>query len=501
MNDSKNTHFEYTFYFLFSTYFWRDNHRWEEPPLDAEPDRQTVLKHGIRFEEDKRLFRRDVERGEPLENWENQLRQNWQNICQIYTTIFQNEKQAQQYCQNALLGVTMLILEDGDNLDHHKVTVKVAENGSPLNFVQSHESDALFRISIIDFDKTAACHRFQAETSTGLFLKNLQLHLDDERSPYLTQLKDSETAPNAVFLVCGLTYGGGDNTWNTAVDSVLFGQGLSKHTSLLSTVFTRLIMGQWQFMRIDEAAKNIRALLQDRNADYAHQSNEVRPYCARTRLLERQLQDMYSLNIQARFVVSRIHGALQTLDINANNLAKRLEQIRHEAKSVNAQVQYYQDSTQKISWSFSSDEDTPVLVPFNRSVKNLQNHQVYIQQQVRYLEALRDKWHLYLDKRKTQLGEYLNTLGTVLVFLLAGTTGAVTLNVNKGILGLNFEDSRIYLTLIALLLLPIIWHLMRGTVKLLCCIFHGTWVNRIFCQPVIQWAQSIEFFSWFKKRP
>ena len=502
MNDSQETHFEYMFYFLFSTYFWRDNHRWEEPPLD-DLDKQFVLKKGVRIDEDKRLFRRDVVRGEPLENWGEQLRQSWQSISQVYTTAFADEKPAQDYCQNALLGVAVLILEDGEHLKAHKLTIPV-ENGEALHFVPHHDSEALFHLNITDFAQTAICRRFQPETASGhLSRKNWALCLTDEHSPYLASLENREAAPNPAFLVCGLTYDGGNEAWNTAVGSVLAGVKLSKHLSLLSTLFTRLLTGQWQFMRIDEAAQNIRNLLQDKNAyyaDYAHQSNEVRPHCARTRLLESHLQDMHSMNNRARFVISRIQGALKTLEINRDNLAKRLEQIRQEAKSVNAHLEYRPGVTSNIFGSSPSEEDIPILVPFNRSMKDLQNHQVYIQQQIRYLEALRDKWHLYLDKRKTQLSEYLNTLGTVLIFLLAGTTGVVTLNVNKGLLGLNFEDPQVYLILIVVLLLPIIWHFMRWAVKFLCCIFHGTGLNRFFCQPVAQWLQTVEFFSWFKKR-
>jgi hypothetical protein len=308
-------------------------------------------------------------------------------------------------------------------------------------------------------------------------------------------------------LVCGLTFGGDQPSFQKPVESLLVGQGLSDYPSLLATVFTRLLMGQWQFMRIDWAADNIRALLQERNAffmDYALKSHEVRPHCARTRLLERQLQEMHSLNTRARFAISRIQGALQTLDINGDNLARRLEQIRQEAgqAEIKGKLSFSQgNKAQAVRWDLSShDEKVPLLAFFSLYIKRLQDHSVYIQQQAEYLDALRDKWLLYLDKRKTQMGEYLNTWGTVLIFLLLGGTGAaVTLNIRKGFLGLPFANETIYLILF-FISAPILWYFMKWVAKLFCCILYGTWLSRVLCNPILRRVQSVEFFSWFKKR-
>lgn len=414
-------------------------------------------------------------------------------------------EKAQRYCQNALFGVALVILEESDNIEQHTVTVPVmGADISQLRFVQVQDSEALFRLNITDFDTTASCYQFKPMTADGReFFKNLCVRLDNESTPYLAPLQNEEAATNPAFLVCGFSYGSHNPQWKTLVESILIGGGShSTRSPLLSPMFTRLIMGQWQFMRIDEAAKQVRFLLQDRNtyyADYAHNSNEARPHCARTRLLENQLQEMHSLNTQAQFILSRIQGALQTLEINGDNLANHLQQIRRQAQPVNAQLQFQNDDTLKRHWQ-SVEDEVPLLAIFQLSRRKLQDHQAYIEQQVKYLDALRDKWLLYLNKRKSQLGEYLNTLGTVLIFLLAGTTGVVTLNVNKGILGLNFEDQRIYLVLIAVLLTPILWRFITWIAKGTCCIFHGTWLNRLLCRPVIQWTQSMEFFSWFKKR-
>jgi len=505
MNHSRNISFEYVFHFLFRTSV--DNLK-EPQRLGFEPDKRNVSAQGFRFEEDKRLFRRDVKRGEPLEKWGEHLRQSWLDICQVYAEAFGDEELARQYCQLALQGVALLVLEDGDSLGQHVVTVPVKDKGiSELKIFQVFDSEELFRIHIAGFNKRATCYRLDAITSEDMpYSENLQLLLDEEQLPCLAPLIDSQAAPNSAFLVCGLTFGGVQpEEWQKKVESVLVGRGLSNRPSLLATVFTRLMMEKWQFMRIDKAADKIRALLQERNAyymDYAHESDEMRPHCASTRLLERQLQDMHSLNTQARFAISRIQGALQTLDINGDNLAKRLEGIRQEIGGVNGKLSVHSgDKAQAVDWNLSSHEKMPPLLAFfSLSIRRLQDHRVYLQQEAKYLEALRDKWLLYLDKRKTQMGEYLNTWGTILVFLFLGGTGtAVTLNVRKGFLGLPFAHETILFILFALSV-PILWYFMKWVAKLFCCILYGTWLSRLLCHPILRRVQSVEFFSWFKKR-
>ncbi|HIE03019.1 MAG TPA: hypothetical protein EYP59_22515 [Thiotrichaceae bacterium] len=511
----KTPQFEYVFYFLFRTYRpisrQMAEQRWEDPLLDPllsqSPD---VLKGGIRFEEDKRLFRRDVPAGQPLTEWRDYLNQSWLQIVQVYAEAYEDEQKAAQYCQNALVGVTLLILDKGQPSQQHTLTIPVDD--SQIDQVQFSQPDAselpIFRLNIKDFHQTAACYRFQPLTSQGrACLKNLSLCFEAEKLPYLAPLQNTESAANPAFLVSFFYYGetvpdANPSAWRTPVENILLGKGLSKHSSLLSTLFTRMMMAQWQFMRIHEAAKDLRNRLQERNryyADYAHQSNEARAHCARTRLLEQQLQDMHSFNTEAQMVISRIQGASQTIEINADNLATRLEHIRQETLRVNGELDFHAIKAQKIHWP-ATHEDFPLLTPFKLFIRKLDDHQIYIEQQLKYLAALRDKWQLYLDNRKTQSGEYLNTLVTVLIFLLAGTTGGiVTLNVNKGLMGLNFVDQFYIYLAILILLAPILWRIVTWIAQITCCIFHGTWLNRLICRPIMQWITSLEFFSLFKR--
>jgi hypothetical protein len=511
MLDNFNTlpHFEYVFYFLFRTYLWmEDGSRWDEPTtLGFDTSKRKVLQHGIRFEDDKRLFRRDVPPGESLESWGEHLKRSWRDICRLYTQSFDDKAKAHAYCQKALLGVALLILDDGERVDHHRVSVAVADKKNPiLRFAQPNYDKPLFRIRTEGLNKTACLQAFVPMVSENKpFMSHLQLRLgkpDDSTLPRLALFEPGELASNPVFLVYGFSYDGNIDGWKDSVTRLLIRRSPFNRPPLLSTVFARLIMRQWQFGRIDEAAKQLRSVVQSRMTyyvNYASQYEGAYLRCSGTWMLGEQLQEMQALSNEAVFLVSRIQGAVQTLEINGDNLATRLEQIRQEAEQVNWQLHFHKESSAKpVQWPLSDDE-TPLLEAFNFNINKLQDHTAYLETQLKYLDGLRDRWRLYLENRRTQLGEYLNTLGTVLIFLLAGT-GLVTLNVHKDIFGLSFENQLVYLLLIALLLIPIIWHFGRWLIKLFCCIFHGTWLNTLFCNnPIINWLNSVKFFRWFKK--
>jgi len=509
-NTHSSPHFEYVFYFLFRTYFWKpDGNRWNEPAtLGFDTSKRRVLKHGIPFEEDKRLFRRDVPPGTPLDKWGEQLKHNWQAICQLYIQHFDYKKksQAEAFCQQALLGVALLVLEEDESLDQHAVNVAVDDPNNPiLRFEQPPIDQPLFRIRTQNFNKTASLHRFMPVTQAGKpFHKNLQLDLTAPRNtslPRLTKMVEGELVANSVFSVYGFTYGGQAEDWKSAVTRVLIKRSPNNRPPLLSTVFARLITEQWQFERIDEAANQLRPKLQQKKTYYAHYAKQfegARPACTGTRKLENQLQAMHILNNDATFLMSRIQTALKTLEINGDNLAERLEELRQEAEQVNWQLYFQLSSELKpVEWP-PVDKAMPILSIFHLHINNLQDHHAYLEQQIEYLKGLQERWHFYLENRRAQSGEHLNTLATVLILMLAGT--GVTFNIGKGRVGVTSEEQLIYFALLALLLTPLILHFGTKVIKVVCCIFHGTWVDKLLCHnPISRWIQSIEWFRWFKK--
>ncbi len=216
------------------------------------------------------------------------------------------------------------------------------------------------------------------------------------------------------------------------------------------------------------------------------------------RVLEYQLEEIQHLSNEARFLDSRIQSGLITLDINAYNLANSLEQIRQKEASSNWQIHFQTgNETKSVDWN-ANQRDIPILENFQYKITKLNDHRAYLKTQANYLQGLQEIWRLYLEKRQTQLSEHFNTLGTILIFLVAGSTGMVTLNVNK--LGLNFENPLVYFGFIFVLIIPVLWHILLWMAKLLCCIFHGTRFNEIFCHQIMEKTCSIEFFRMFKPK-
>jgi hypothetical protein len=99
-----------------------------------------------------------------------------------------------------------------------------------------------------------------------------------------------------------------------------------------------------------------------------------------------------------------------------------------------------------------------------------------------------------LAQRQTQAGETLNTLGTILILLLAGT--GVTFN--SKLIGVEVEEKLVYL-MIAVLLVPLFLRMSKWLAKKMCCFFHGTRFDQVFCQRVFQWLNKLEFFRGFIK--
>jgi hypothetical protein len=488
MSDNQNisTQCEYFFFFLLNTQISTADGTSLEEPESLKFGKQVVTQNGLHFEKDKRLFLRGESGGKTLDNWNVHLQQGWDNICQLYAEHFDNQEVAKNYCYQALFGVALVILDDGESVAHHSVHVRSQDKEYPLlRFVKPQSAEFLFSIGKAGDDKKAYFHQFVPITSNGkVSRKNLQLCLSNANTPQLTPFELGELQPNPVFLVCALSYGGGGQ-WKSDVWTLLSQKSAGNKPPFLVTVFARLIMGQWQFRRMDEEARELRNAIQCINNDYrvyAMQDGGIRPQCTRSRTLATQLQEMQSQKSEARLMMSRLGGALQTLDINGDNLANRLEQIRQAASQQNWQIHFHKiDEVKKVKWP--SEGETPLLDAFANSITKLKDHKAYITQQIEYLESLQEKWQLFLEKKRTLSGEYLNTLVSILILMLATTTGA-DFTINKGVFGINVENQPLIwsalLIILFIMVIPIIWHFFGWFWVQLRCIFHG--IRKWFCR-------------------
>jgi hypothetical protein len=92
-----------------------------------------------------------------------------------------------------------------------------------------------------------------------------------------------------------------------------------------------------------------------------------------------------------------------------------------------------------------------------------------------------------LENRQTHVGEYLNTLGTILILLLAGSAGTagIIFNFKGGNIDLGAVNIWI---VIALLLIPIWWRISSWVGKRFCCLFHRVGFVKRLCN----------FFKWIR---
>jgi len=492
---SETTHFEYVFYFLFKTSLLKaDGNRWDEPAMFKLDQSQS----GIPFEEDKRLFRHDVKPKEPLENWETHWLQGWQALNERYAKAADNPEEGRQYCQQALLGVALVILEDGDTVEPHSVTIAMTEasNTGGADETQQLSFKAKTDRPLLSLRKAGseAAHLYPFIPTLGgkPFLKHRQLDWTSA-GPVLVPMVDGELTPNPVFSVYAFSFGG---SLDGLLEDKLVRAPLNRQP-LLSSVFARLIIGQWQFARIDTAAKLFRPQLQSRYtayANYANQYGDARPRCASARLLESQLQEMQVLSNQATFLISRIDSALRTLEINGKNLTRRLAQLCQETPDNPWQLDLGAESG-KIQWQPQEDLDKPLLAEYYRRIRRLENHQVYLDAQVKYLNGLQQRWQIYLAQRRRKAGDDLNALLTIFILLVAGP--GVTFNTKN--LGLEVDAWVMYFILVVLLT-PILWRIIGWMGKQLCCIFHDMAFDKLLCRPIFQWLVNLETFRLFRNK-
>ncbi len=484
-----SNHTRYTFFFLFETHIETKAGKPIREPTPIHNEKYNI-QHGIQFEEDKRLFRSKILTGK-LDNWNYELQHSWQAILQLYTKAYHDDKsQALHYCQKALLGVALLVLEEGETVEQHLVEIPT-ENGQKLHFVKPKSGDFLFEVTKEGRETRACFYGFELrDQEDRQFKQNLQLSLAG--SPSLAPLVLGELDPNPVLSVYALAYGDGSAKWNHILEEEVLWNSYSDRPSLLPTILARLLTAQWQFGRVDTDAKQLRGKLTQTNrsyANYADKDAEVRPYCAWTRQLEHHLQNMQVKNNEAIQVVSRVKGATRTLEINGKNLVKRLRQIQQKIEQNGWQISLQADGiSRNIEWLPA--DDNLLLGRFYLNIQKLQDHQHYIEQLLDYLQGLQSKWRLYLEKRQTLSEEYLNTVGTILILLIAG--GGVTLS-SKNVT-VSADDSVMYLVL-AILLVPIGWRGLMWLTKQIYCLSHGLWIDNlreiIFCHPVLRWFQKI----------
>ena len=395
-------------YFLFRTHLWRDGKLQEEP---FRGHFYGLHENGVKIDEDKRLFRRNFS---DIHHWQLHLADSWKNILQYYIDAYmetpprQAEIKAQEFCEMALYGIALLIMDE--DIARHQVNIPLRFDDKQHDLCFALPNPPTELLTVRDTDKQmpeiARFHVFSLAnppTSDNYALKIADYH------PYLAPMQPQPTANNPIFAVYAMQHSSGLDQfrpheilpWVDPFQNFLC-VGSHGQPALFVNVLPRLIMRQWQFQRIDSAAKNQRQTLHKYNTIYRDKPDQYL-ICTNNRELERQLREIELMRTEADYMAGRLRQAVRTLEINRNNLERHLQATEHEARW-------------QVHWQLDSFK--PLLDDFSEEVNKLHNHQEYLQGEVTYLTGARHRWHAYLEARRLKMSERLSILGHILVILV-----------------------------------------------------------------------------------
>ncbi|RKZ51698.1 MAG: hypothetical protein DRR16_31305 [Candidatus Parabeggiatoa sp. nov. 3] len=478
----------YEFYYLLRTEIEQEGIIQLEPLYFSSVELPRLSEEGFMIDEDKRLFRSETFIAPPSktalpENWLLHLKQGWEQIGQIYQKAFVkqglDESLAEVFCTRALLGVALLIADV--RLDSHTITLSFKGPGG-ADRVRFKPGRSLLQIDSQENGfEGGAFVRFEPHYRLPSTKQHWQLQLD-VAMPYLAPMAISANtpkphfAPNPVFAVYGLAHGAlpENETWPKQLQDFLVGGG----EALLVRLLPRLLIRQWQFTRMDLAARLVRQYLQAQSQHF----DQAPLSCLPNRTLSNGLQMMARLEADTTLLLSKLHQAIKTLEIQRDNLMLRLR----EAHQLNTQWDVIWEKTY----------ETPLLDSFEADKQKLQNHIVYLQEgELRYLEGIRRRWHLHFEGRQLARSERLWSLGSILAFLVAVgaasmTASGISQSTEKSESWLSsfvlfFESLQtepwvadfirllnnpvVYWCLVLVLLSPILWQVGKGLVLKIRC--------------------------------
>jgi len=395
-------------YFLFRTHLWRDGELKEEP-FRGRFDR--LHENGVKIDEDKRLFRRNFS---DIDHWQQRLADAWKNILQCYTDAYAEtpsrhaEKKARQFCEMALYGVALFIMDE--DIVRHKIDIplRIDDKQHDLYFALPNPTTELLTVCDSDKQMPEMARFYAFNLANPPTSGNYALKIEGNH-PYLAPMQPQQTANNPIFAVYAMQHSSGlerfhPNEISPWVEPFQHFLCVGNHgqPALFVSVLPRLIMRQWQFKRIDNAAKKQRQTLHQYNTLYRNKPDQYL-ICTNNRELERQLREIEDLRTEADYMAGRLQQAVKTLEINLNNLERHLQATENETRW-------------QVDWQLGSFK--PLLDDFSQEINKLHNHQEYLQGEVTYLTGARHRWHAYLEARRLKMSERLNILGHVLVILV-----------------------------------------------------------------------------------
>ncbi len=432
----------YEFYFLFNLEFEQQCQREYQVGLLDDDFIEAGLQ-GVKVDEDKRLLRYTPLPSEavelpPLEQWNAQLQQAWEQIVAHYYDLFLPEDEKykpkqldkeksgiQNKLQKNLWGVSLLIMDETVDEDIHQIRLNTTLGEVVFKSVAELPSKKIL-LKVIgeaaDMPITQI-EEFKPECGFVSDTKHWQIKLSTTQPIELVPMRPEEDSPNSVLSVYALAHGvlpdylSDEQGWGKQLHYFL----CSGKAAVMMRILPRLMMQQWQFKRIDLAADKLRKKLDVKNEAY-QKANEVEVECANNKQLTKGLRDMQHIAAEAQLVLARLETAKATLEINRHNLQLYLQSSEETWQILDKNIA----SEQKYNWHLSekNQTDSPMLDGFSLDVQRVCNHKAYIQAALRYLEGLQARWKLHIEGRRLSYEANIQESLLVLTFV-ASFTGVV----------------------------------------------------------------------------
>ena len=312
----------------------------------------------------------------------------------------QDQNAAIQYCQDNLLGVALLIMDE--QLQRHEVTVDLYD-AQQQKLGESRfrcEADhALFTIRdrAGNMPEAAQFHAFMPSVDKlALKADNWTLRLD-KTSPQLMRMPMADSRN-----VYGLAHGDAlaaieqQQQWPSQLQAMLCGESGQqkplKTTALLNGILARSLISAAVSETLDAEARLLRFKLQQETTKYAKLDNSIKDIP--NHVLETQLRDMEHLVAETDYALGRVSQAIKTLEINHDNFDWRLNHWHSE----------------KTDWQMDWQSDSkypPLLERLHTDIALLKNHVAYIEGKLIHLKGACTRWRSYITEHRHLMTKHL----------------------------------------------------------------------------------------------
>ena len=404
---------EYQLYFMMLTYRLRHGERVLEPQsLKTFADISPELLHR-KMEKDKRVFQArgtQTMNSEEISHW---IAATWQKIKTLYDDAGQN------HAETLLASVALVVIAEDVADISFDLTVR-DEQARALGLMSFTDSEVLFELkdqadtikSPIKFSS------FQGDLQKPLkqprLLERWQLDFSDTTCFKPIQYEENQNHP--MFAMYAVATGRLSDEMSAKVQNLLWFD--PKGNCALMFLMPNLLMVNWQFAHVDAAARVIMNELDKKNS-YYRDIDETRLLNATVKELQFELQKIHKVIAEAKYTLSRLTQAVETLKINQNNLTVRAVQVVQKVAEKRGWTITW-NKQEKLTWSESEAIETTVILEncIVHHIEALEISHHYLTGQLIHLEASALRWQSALETQRVVATESLNRTGQLITAIM-----------------------------------------------------------------------------------